>query len=580
MSNKYKKNNLIAYWLVLILIIEIFILIPTSLYLGNISEFSDSLLVIFQWYKIPVLIFSTFFILINMSLKGKLHEKYLSLLSAIAFLFWLFGFVIFWDYGLLNGTTINWSENSWRGWIDITIWIVVITASLMYSKRFKKIFIPISSFLVIAQLLIMLFTAYPNRDEIFTKSIKVNGNDSLRKIYQFSSQYNVLHLFLDGYQSDIFDDLINYKGLGKIYKDSFVGFTFFDETISAFPYTRFSIPSFIGNKIYDNKISKDSFVKSVFEGESVFNIAHKNNMEIDIVTEEYWMPFFTKGIYNNSYTLKGKGEESLKTTNAVQIFDLTLFRLAPYFIKRYIHNDQKWLFSSLFTLDEKMNYRYFSHTKFFEDFTKNLTVSNRSPVYKMIHIMNTHNPMVVNKVCEYAGGTLPTTRFNLTIQSKCTLDLVYQLFEKMKELGIYNNTLIVVHADHGGWVTAKRFNQAKVSKILDKPILPSMVSLASPLLAIKPINSKGQFNVSHKLVSLTDIPDTISTLMNWKVDFGSESVFTEKNSLTRTRKYYFYYWQKDAWTTDYTGPIYEYYINGSHYDTPWELNNIIYPPQK
>jgi len=250
----------------------------------------------------------------------------------------------------------------------------------------------------------------------------------------------------------------------------------------------------------------------------------------------------------------------------------------PHFIKKYVYNNQSWLLNAAFAGQEYLQHRYFSHTGFMIGLIENITIDRASPVYKYIHIMNVHNPMVVTPDCRYAGWTMRATRVRLTVQSKCTLDTIVKLFDKMKALGIYDNALIVVHADHGGWAIPYRFKQILYWSS-GEVITPFAASLASPLIAIKPPNStKGDLKVSPVLASLTDIPDTISSIMKWGVDFGGESILELDAKAPRQRKFYYYTWQRDAWESEYTGPIQEFIIKGSHYETPWYAGRVIPPP--
>ena len=397
-------------------------------------------------------------------------------------------------------------------------------------------------------------------------------------IYNFSSESNVLHLMLDAFQTDVFDDLINHESLGQRYRKELKGFVFFNETLGTFPYTRFTIASFIGNKIYQNDTPKDDFNAQVFAGDNIFNKANESQFDIDFVSNEYWSKFHTQGSYENLYIHKNKKNDFL-TTNAIFLFDLSLFRMAPFQLKKVIYNEQNWLLSSVITSDAHMRFEHFKNLSFMDDLISKAQANRDKPVYKYIHLMTPHRPLVVMPDCNFSGGILAFNRLNITIQSKCTLEKVIELFKKMKEIGVYDKTLIVMHSDHGSLVQSSRQQRTTVVKNLDKPLMYEFIARASPLLAIKPINADLPFKTSTVQASLSDIPDTISDLMNWGYSFGSESVFNLDNEQDRLRYFYYYDWQtEDAWTTDYTGPIYKYEILGSHYDTPWQLKEVLKAP--
>jgi hypothetical protein len=104
---------------------------------------------------------------------------------------------------------------------------------------------------------------------------------------------------------------------------------------------------------------------------------------------------------------------------------------------------------------------YFSHTEFLGWFTEHATISSPVPVYKYIHVMNTHRPMVVDAACQFAGRALPDEREHLLNQSRCTLNTLLPLFQRLRQLGVYDPSLIIVNADHGGWVGNRRTGRTR-----------------------------------------------------------------------------------------------------------------------
>ena len=101
--------------------------------------------------------------------------------------------------------------------------------------------------------------------------------------------------------------------------------------------------------------------------------------------------------------------------------------------------------------------------------------------------------MVVDSDCNYAGGALQTNRTTLLFQSKCTLDMVVRLLDKMKQLGVYDNSLIILHGDHGGWVPHRDYHPEQVNQ--HQEVSYWAVSLGSPLLAIKPPTATGHWSL-------------------------------------------------------------------------------------
>ena len=75
-----------------------------------------------------------------------------------------------------------------------------------------------------------------------------------------------------------------------------------------------------------------------------------------------------------------------------------------------------------------------------------------------------------------------------------------------------------------------------------------------------------------------DVPDTISEVMQWEARFGGESLLQLRPDSPRTRRFYYYTWRPDEWDNAYAAPIQEFVIDGSHYETQWQLGRIFLPP--
>lgn len=570
------ENRLTLFGIAAALSIQIFIFTPLELYLRNFDEMHISIGNTIELCMIPTLMLFLTIVLISGFGTLKFKKRLTVLMSILIILVWLQGNILLWDYGTLDGQPIDWTKNTWQGRVDISIWILILSFGLFFWSKFDKQIVRIAIAVFFILFIAMIYLLYENRYEIL-KTIAADQHDnSLEELYKFSSKNNILHIVLDGLQADVFHDLLNIPNIGAAYRSQFKGFIFYIETLGNFPYTRFAVPAFLSGKLYSNEIIQDDFVDATLRGKNILNLATKNGYEVDIGAG---LPYLEKRYANANYkNIYGLNNISSPYEAVAQLIDLSLFRIAPHFIKPFIYNNQKWLLLPFFSGGDGMQFNYFKHKYFLNNLINNMTISREVSVYKYLHVMNTHNPMVVDVRCQYAGRILGMNRKTLTVQSKCTLDILVRLFEKMKELGIYDKTLIVMHGDHGGWVPNHRSGQ---------PIFfpngyqaPNWVaSLASPMLSIKLPGASGKIQISPLLVSLSDLPDTISDIMSWKVDFGHKSIMKIKTGEMRERRFRFYGWRENEWMSDYPSLIQEYIIKGSHYSNKWEMGPSFQPPE-
>jgi len=578
MIQSVKTDKSTAMLMMAVLLLNIFIFSPFSLYVTNIEQFTTPLTDVLKLCFIPTLSLFLLFMLVIKFLPDRKMRRIAVSLAMLSLLIWFQGNVLLWDYGILDGRNIDWSKYVWQGWVDGIIWIVSIIMVNIFYNRVGRVVLKSAIFIFIVQLLTLAYTSYEKR-ELIHKEYYNNSVASLNEIFKFSSNKNILHIVTDGFQSDVFNELLHQERLKDRYQESFQGFVYYRETLGNFPYTRFAIPAFLASEMYSNKLPKDTYIDGVLKGNTILSVANKEGYEIDIASGAGWLLNRYSNIpFGNMYNIENiENTDAVLKDTAVAI-DLALFRVLPHFLKKHVYNDQEWLISQQVVSEQLFQFLYFSHTRFLYMFSQAMSIEREKPVYKYLHIMNTHNPMVVDEQCKYSGKATAMNRVTLTIQSKCTLDTLSMLFDRMKDLGVYDSTLIIIHGDHGGW--APNYRQGPpiiLSAGLKAP--KWLTSLASPLLAIKKPNDTTNFRVSDIQASLSDIPATISDIMDWDANFKSQSI--EKISLGDARKrfFHFYFWQRDAWETDYTGPIQKFSIEGSHYEVEWTPEIIFYPPK-
>lgn len=578
-SSTLQKPIVTGLLLATALSLNIFLFAPATIYFGNSAEFVTPIGQLITWWALPAIATLLLVITVGMILPARAYRHYLIVIASLSLLVWLQGNVLAWNYGLLDGRNIDWDARAWRGWVDGSIWVVVIVTGVVFCRRLYRPVLQAVGLLFLVQLVQLGFDGFNHRQQALSTAAGLDQGQTIKPLAAFSPHQNVLHIVLDGFQSDFFDQLIQHPQIGENYRNAFSGFTFYREMLGVFPFTRFAVPAFLSGKIYTNEQSKDEFIRDSIAENSILSAAGAAGMELDLASVEYWSPLYGSAGYENRYVIPEGGHGSafeFRVANTAKLIDLALFRVAPHFLKKEVYNQQRWLVSPLLMDTEYLQFHYFSHTQFINEIIENMGSSRATPTYKYFHVMNTHNPMVVDSDCHYAGGALQTNRATLLMQSKCTLDTVVKLLDRMKQLGIYESSLIVFHGDHGGWVPHRGYQPQKVNDQQEVPYWA--VSLGSPLLIIKPPSASGPMVTSDQLVSLSDLADTIADLLNWPQKFNSQSIFQQQNEGLRTRYFYNYYWQKDAWETDYAGPIQEFEITGKHYESVWFPKRVFDPP--
>lgn len=571
MKNARTRQALIAAGLGGLLGAHLFLLMPITVYVGNFEEFSAplaQLLALLVGIWLLVALIPAF---VGLLLTASGNRRFVVVLAGLVLLLWLQGNVLVWNYGVLDGRRIDWSVDAWRGWLDGASWLFVLIVAALAGPKLGKA-------LVVGACLVTVMVGASCLIMVYQHSAEIDGHkshageDALREFYRFSSSRNVLHIVADGVQADIFADILAAGSRGQRIVDAMDGFVVFRNNTGAFPYTHMAVPVILGGKIYENETTIDAFLDDAVgkNGPTILNAAAAAGYEVDAALSPGLEQLYARGAATNVYSLRSDLHASARDItlqDSSTVFDIGVFRMTPHFLKRYVYNDQRWLTQQWLSRSEYMGLLSFAHRKFLREMADRITADRNAPVYKIMHFMASHNPMATTEDCRYSGATLPTTRETVTSQTRCALLDIVALFDRMKELGIYDSTTIVLMADHGAWLEPRGVKPKKMAdgSVLGMP--PHVMGLSIPMFAVKPPNSQGPLRVSLAPSWIVDAAQTIASMAGIEGEFPGRNALELAQDEKRVRKFYYYRYQRSEWHSDYLQPIQEYTIDGPFVDS-------------
>ncbi|MBT8080938.1 MAG: LTA synthase family protein [Gammaproteobacteria bacterium] len=556
---------------------------PLTLYLGNSDEFSSGFSSMLPNLLLFLAAFAALAALIGLLLPARAYRAFVAVLAMLGLLVWVQGNFLVWDYGPLDGRHIDWGKGAWRGWLDMAVWVLALGLVFRLDASRRQILLNAALAVFAVQLVFSAIAGVRDRSLLVRAESAVPADEALSETYDFSRSRNVLHLVMDGFQTDIFEELIGEDQNRQDFARALEGFTLYRNNLGAFPYTHMSLPALVSGKTYRNHESIETFRASTFGNKSILRSAMAAGYELDVAAAPALANWYRLGGYTNSFDVADNlhadpGQAVID--ESARLLDLSLLRTVPHFIKRIVYNEQRWLVQPVVSDSRVSQLQYFSHRFFLRRWHESMTATRDAPVYKMVHLMLSHNPMVVNAECEFADETLYATRENVLNQSRCSLVEAVQLLEKMKELGVYDNTLIVVMGDHGAWVRPKDLKVETEPDGTRKPMLLSSAqhALATPLLAIKVPGAGGNLRISNAPTWTVDVPDTISAALGLADDFGRRDILTLAEDEARDRRFHYYDYDRGELNSDYLQPIQEYIVEGHVYDvSSWRLGELYSP---
>lgn len=490
-----------------------------------------------------------------------------ALLVGALLLVYLQGTFLVWNYGPFNGEPIDWDAFAAKAILEGAVWIVILAASVLFHKRIIRIQNSVLLFVLLASTIGIVAKAMTGEVRFITPSQTFQAKETFR----FSRERNVLEVVLDAFSAPAFDAIM--KASPEL-KDVFRGFTYYQNTLTSFTTTAPSIPSILTGMEYDNSESMKQFLNRAFGDQSLPVVLDRNGVDVTVMS----LPQLCSRLKQScSYLNKvvSTDNKKIEWQDMLELMDLSLFRVVPQVLKRLVYKDQRWLLQKLFSYRGSPASHYNS-VRFAEVFERNVSTDAEKPTFKFFHLMLPHAPFVFDAHCQPiekgTGGRSEKEQYQA--QATCALRLVERMIRTLKANGLYDKTMVIIHADHGYSVRYLSYEHAKELPILEQ---------AMPLLLIKQFGGKTEEESVLSMVParLADIPKTIVDSLGIDENLPGESILKLNSDLTRVRRYRAYGWRNDFWGDAYLPKMQEYEVSGDVRDgASWKRGIKLAPPPK
>ncbi len=543
-----------------------------TIYIGNVSEFSAPFWQLsFHWWPAFVGLMGGL-IGFGLLVSHRWFRRYVVALFSFGVLTWLQGGVLLGNYGAFDGQAVDWSRHAWRGPYEIGLWVLGLIGMVAAARRLFSI-APFASQLLIALQAVVLVgsvvRAGPDASATYA--------DQPDFVFELSRTRNVMHIVLDGFQSDVFHEII--ENDRSLRDQSLSGFIFFADHAGAFPTTIASIPAMLTGEVYRNQEPIRPFIQPHPARRSLFEAVRAHGFDTDAVSIQ--RPGLESA--SNMYVIPRPyvGRQDYTRFAGWQLVDLSLFRHAPHPLKRWIYNGQLWrLQVSLgqrgYGASSRRRYHPDNGRAFLDDFIRQVRVNRDRPVYKFIHLGIPHLPVVLDARCQFRGVSR-STRDRYLGQATCAVNLVTRLLDRLRTLGVYDDSVIVLSSDHGVYMAPRDF-------VDDRPALfgnlPAMAGSARALLAVKTAHATGPLRISYAPTAITDIPTTVMDMLGITgAGFpGSSALGLDEND-ARERAYAWYPWGDADWNREHIRKMDLFAINGRIGDRrSWAYRGAIFEP--
>ncbi len=441
---------------------------PTELYFANISEwdfiYTDF---IFGAVAVSLIFIAVFGFILPAILRGKIFNVYAVIFIGITLMSYLQNLLFNGTLGTLDGKYTDWIWHSGFTVFNTLLWVAVLTAMLvLYSKNSKRLFkvCKILSIVVLAAQVGSLPYYFINADDsAFTyKTGESEWDLSGDSQFTVSSDENIIVIILDSFGKNEFRD---YCAPNEEYARMFKDFVSFDNVNTEHRMTALSLPYILTATPLDTSCSIISSNRNAWNSptaEYFYSSLRNNGYTVNLYTDSEMYTGgaeYMRGKISNvdEYKINGYTIDSVGLTS--KIIKLSSYRLAPNCMKNLF-----WMYPSLelnscatkdsqkITTDTddwkqtaqttKLKGTCYYNYDFYEELENSGLKTDDGSKYCVIqYLWGTHPPYV-----SLDKNDTDVTEWEAL--DGCMI-LLSDYFDRLKELGVYDSSTIIVTADHG-----------------------------------------------------------------------------------------------------------------------------------
>lgn len=500
-SSKFKTalfDLLPAYIISFAFCFMLFIFEPLLMYSTNQIDFWFDLVLMIRPVVLGFLVFFagslaavTAVYLLNRLIARKkdpvVYRIFTILVFWVFFLAYLQGNMFAGSLPALDGSLINWDD--FRSNDIVTVTSGIVTAGVIVfllvkfgTKRALK-YVAGACVAVFGILLVTMIYELISWNAFARKNSIIATNKNFNSI---STDRNFIILLNDAVGSSEFNNVLEEN---PEYKKVFEDFTYYPDTLGCFPCTRDTLPVVLAGEVNKNEMKFEDFSSQSLNKSPLFAELTEKGYDINLYeSEPVW---YGRKNFNISNSTDYASYHLSFATFLREEVKYIKYKYYPYYFKRY-SNIENMDFNGL--VDKYI----WDDCTIYDTVAENDELDKQSKKYfSFIHTEGAHIPFSYDKdlnILPYHSGTYEQ-------KIEATIKMTSAYIERLKANGVYDNTAIIIMADHGN----TNLNSAD-----------DMLVRANPTFMIKGVNEHHEFQKSDKPISYTDLMDIYSALLEDK----------------------------------------------------------------
>ena len=478
----------------LLYVVTVFLSLPGTLFLSNLSEIT---IMPSSFAKALLTGALVYFILIAGLGILLLTWRQLELFYTALFSITIAGYI---QSMLLNGhmVAMDGGRQTWQGaqlWINTLIWVILVAGILLLKALVRKdvarVYRIISIYLFLVQIVSLGFLAV----KAYIKNDAADGANwilSTDGALELHPNNNVLVFVLDWYDEQILEKILAED-------DGFLapldGFTYYPNSTSLYAFTETSLPYLLSGVEWQYDMGKEEYMEYAYANGHMLDDIYDAGYDIGLYTH---VQYITDAVTDKLCNYTQYQQYCLVWDTVNLMIKCSKYQMAPFELKsKYWYTTDQIIdlatddgFTRWITYDDLPFYTALSKTGISID--ESLTGNGG---FKFYHMCGAHMPYVITEDLTYANSETSDCASMLS-QAKGSMKIVLEYIEQLKSLDMYDNTTIIITADHG---ENYLYDPSRVNDLNDL----KLEKTSNPILLVKNANQtwdgvrKNSAPVSH-----------------------------------------------------------------------------------
>ena len=485
---------------------------------------------------------------------------------------------LFMNVGLpqADGGVVNWDDYTTITLLSAAAWIALIAVSVVvvirYPRKAQMGFCLVALALVVVQGagVASLFVGESGASNVVGRTMMV----SEKGLLDVSAKTNVVEFVLDNYDTALLEQAVSEEP--EMF-DGFEGFTWFKDSAGSMIPTRYGNVFLLTGVLPREDEPFSAFLANRYARSPYLGDIRKAGYDVGVYSDTLGEQYLSadeaiQHLYRYTSNIAPLDRDAMDVpATAASLLRCALYRDLPWLVKplAWFYTDEvnRSMFGSGRAASDKTPYLMDDGSLLSRLRTEGLSTNDQDASYRYIHVIGAHDPFSLDRNGEEVG----VGNSNPLDQAIGSMKIVETYINELKQLGVYDQTTVIVTTDHGSWWCQEgEIDQPKSPIVLFKPAASVAGGRDKPLA------------VSESPVSAGDILATVEEVIGApnSASFG-ESLVDKVEDGSRYRKgeqtRYFYMTTSDG---VHDQKIQKYAINGDARDLcSWSRTNVEWDAQ-